>query len=201
MDDDAPRLETEGQIKKLEDEIERLRHLVYFDELTGVLNRRGFLHGADAEFRLVSSGTSTIERRVGVQIPFAIVFCDLDNFKELNDTHGHAVGDEALKLCAQIFSHSLRQGDMIGRWGGEEFVIALAGVGATNAERIAEKLRANLEKAQLVWEGVHIAMSGSFGVALCHNGDTLHDIIARADRAMYEAKKSGKNRVVVSPER
>ncbi|MEK9208703.1 MAG: GGDEF domain-containing protein, partial [Patescibacteria group bacterium] len=127
MDDDAPRPETEGQIKKLEDEIERLRHLVYFDELTGVLNRRGFLHEADAEFRLISSGTSTVERRVGVQIPFAVVFCDLDDFKMLNDTHGHAAGDEALKLGSNVFSDSLRQGDMIGRWGGEEFVIALAG--------------------------------------------------------------------------
>lgn len=190
--------ENENKIKELEDEIERLRHLVYFDELTGILNRRGFLHEADAEFHLISSGTSTVERRVGIQIPFAVVFCDLDDFKALNDTHGHAAGDAALKLCAQAFSHSLRQGDMVGRWGGEEFVVALAGAGAVNAERIAEKLRTVLEKAQLQWEGVHIPVTGSFGVAAYRSGDTLQDIVARADRAMYEAKKSGKNRVVVS---
>lgn len=190
--------ENENKIQELEDEIERLRHLVYFDELTGVLNRRGFLHEADAEFRLISSGTSTVERRVGIQIPFAIVFCDLDDFKSLNDTHGHAAGDKALKLGAQVFAHSLRQGDVLGRWGGEEFVIALVGAGATNAERIAEKLRSNLETAQLQWEGVHTPLTGSFGVAAYHNGDTLQDIVARADRAMYEAKKSGKNRVSVA---
>ncbi len=190
--------ENENKIKELEDEIERLRHLVYFDELTGVLNRRGFLHEVDAEFRLISSGTSTVERRIGVQIPFAIVFCDLDDFKALNDTRGHAAGDEALKLCAKNLSHSLRPGDMIGRWGGEEFVVALAGAGGANVERIAEKLRASMEKAQLQWEGALIPMTGSFGVAVHRNGDTLQDIIARADRAMYEAKKSGKNRVVVS---
>lgn len=190
--------ETEEQIRKLEEEIERLRHLAYYDELTGVLNRRGFLREVGAEFRLVSSGTSTVERRVGVQIPFAVVFCDLDNFKALNDTHGHAVGDEALKYSTHTFIHSLRQGDMIGRWGGEEFVVALAGAGAVNAQRIAEKLRANLEKEPLQWEGTHIPLTGSFGVAVYHNGDTLQDIIAQADAAMYEAKKSGKNRVVTA---
>ncbi len=198
MVDDSLYPKTEEQIKKLEDEIERLRRLAYYDELTGILNRRGFLHEADAEFRLISSGTSTVERRVGVQIPFAVVFCDLDDFKMLNDTHGHAAGDEALKISAKVFSDSLRRGDMIGRWGGEEFVIVLAGAGAVNAQRIAEKLRASLERAQLQWEDIHIPLTGSSGVAAYCNGDALHDIIARADRAMYEAKKSGKNRVVVS---
>jgi len=191
---------SEEQIKKLEEEIERLRHLAYYDELTGVLNRRGFLREAGAQFLLISSGISTVERRVGVQIPFAIIFCDLDNFKSLNDTHGHAAGDEALKMSVRASAAHLRQGDMLGRWGGEEFVVALIGAGALYARRIAEKLRESLEGTRLQWEDVPVSLTGSFGVATYLTGDSLQDIIARADSAMYEAKKSGKNRVVVAPE-
>lgn len=190
----------EDTIKQLEDEIERLRHLVYYDELTGILNRRGFLHEAGAEFHLISYGMSTVERRVGVQIPFAVVFCDLDDFKSINDTRGHAAGDLALRIAAETLRHSLRQGDIVGRWGGEEFVVALVGAGATNAARIAEKLRANLERAQAVHEGIRIPLTGSFGIASYAHEETLDQVIERADRAMYASKQAGKNRVTTASE-
>lgn len=190
----------EDTIKQLEDEIERLRHLVYYDELTGLLNRRGFLHEAGAEFHLVSYGMSTVERRVGAQIPFAVVFCDLDDFKGINDTHGHAAGDGALKVAATTLQQSLRHGDVVARWGGEEFVVALVGAGAANAERIAEKLRKNLEQVQVVHGGTRIPLTGSFGVASYEHEESLEKVIERADRAMYASKKAGKNRVTIASE-
>lgn len=190
----------EDTIKQLEDEIERLRHLVYYDELTGLLNRRGFLREAGAEFHLVSYGMSTVERRVGAQIPFAVVFCDLDDFKGINDTHGHAAGDRALQVAATTLQQSLRHGDVVARWGGEEFVVALVGAGATNAERIAEKLRKNLEQAQVVHDGTHISLTGSFGVASYEHEESLEKVIERADRAMYASKSAGKNRVTTASE-
>ncbi|MCC6404941.1 MAG: GGDEF domain-containing protein [Candidatus Yanofskybacteria bacterium] len=190
----------EDTIKQLEDEIERLRHLVYYDELTGLLNRRGFLHEAGAEFHLVSYGMSTVERRVGAQIPFAVVFCDLDDFKGINDTHGHAAGDRALKVAATTLQQSLRHGDVVARWGGEEFVVALVGAGAANAERIAEKLRKNIEQVQVVHDGTHIPLTGSFGVASYEHEESLEKVIERADRAMYASKSAGKNRVTTASE-
>ncbi|MCC6934692.1 MAG: GGDEF domain-containing protein [Candidatus Yanofskybacteria bacterium] len=188
------------RIQELEAEIERLKRLAYSDELTGVLNRRGFLHEAGAEFHLVSYGMTAVERRVGAQIPFAVVFCDLDDFKRINDTHGHAAGDLALTTVAAVFQQNLRQGDVIGRWGGEEFVVALIGAGAAYAERIAEKLRAALERAQVVHAGVHIPLTGSFGVAAYEHNGTLDKLIERADGAMYASKQAGKNRVTTASE-
>ena len=185
----------EQTIKQLEDEIERLRKLVYFDELTGVLNRRGFLHETSAEFHLISYDTSTVERRLGSQIPFAVVFCDLDDFKRINDTHGHAAGDAALRAVVELLRRSLRHGDIVGRWGGEEFVVALVGAGATHAAGIAEKLRANLEKTQVMFGDTHIPLTASFGIAAYTHERTLEELIERADKAMYVSKQGGKNRV------
>ena len=187
-------------MKEMQTELARLTKLVYYDDLTGLLNRRGFNEEAGRAFPLVSYGTTNIERRVGFQIPFSVIFLDIDNFKALNDTHGHAAGDAALKVVADVLRIHLRTGDLYGRMGGEEFVAAIIGASAHHASTIAEKLRESLEQMQFEWEGVHIPLTASFGVAEYTTEQTLHGLIGKADRAMYQAKRAGKNRVVVSTE-
>ena len=98
---------------------DNLTNAAYIDELTQVFNRNYIGQAFEAEFK----------RARALHTSFPVVLFDIDNFKKINDTHGHAAGDEALKSCAREFSHSLRQGDVIGRWGGEEFVVAIAGCG------------------------------------------------------------------------
>lgn len=191
---------TPEQIKKMQEELTRLTRLVYYDELTGLMNRRGFMEEAERVFHLVSYGSTSLERRTGFQIPFSVVFIDLDNFKSLNDTYGHSAGDEALKTVTNILRHSLRTGDLFGRLGGEEFVAAIIGASARRAMLIAEKLRLALEQMPFIWEGTHIPLTASFGVAEYTEEQTLQELIDKADRAMYQAKQQGKNRTVMSTE-
>lgn len=190
----------EEQLLHMEQELARLNKLVHFDELTGLFNRRGFLEEAERIFHLVSYGDTSLERRTGFQIPFSIVFLDIDNFKNINDTYGHGAGDEALKVLADAMRHNLRTGDLFGRLGGEEFVVALLGASAKRAALIAEKLRSALEHRGFSWEGTSIVLTASFGVAEYENEPTLLELIAKADHAMYQAKQAGKNRIIVSQE-
>lgn len=191
-------MDTDERIQELESEIRRLEKLAYSDELTGALNRRGFLNAVGAEFRLVAQDISTLERRVGVEIPFAVVFLDLDNFKSINDEYGHDAGDSVLKAAVRVLRENLRYGDTVGRWGGEEFVVALVGAGATLSDRIAEKLRGALERTQCEWQGKAIPLTASFGVAVYRGTGSLQTLIDAADKAMYRAKEAGKNCVVVA---
>ncbi len=190
----------EKDLKKMEEEIDRLRKLVYYDELTGLLNRRGFLHEAEREFNFVSNNTTTLERRTGFQIPFSVIFLDLDNFKNINDTYGHDVGDEALKVIGKILNEQLRAGDMPGRLGGEEFVITLVGANIERTKVIAEKLRVIIEAHELRSGDKKIPLTASFGVAeyLEDKDNDVQALIKRADDAMYKAKQEGKNRIVVA---
>jgi diguanylate cyclase (GGDEF)-like protein len=190
----------EEQLRLMELELARLSKLVYHDELTALFNRRGFLEEAERVFHLISYGDTSLERRTGFQIPFSIVFLDIDNFKSINDTYGHDAGDAALKALADTMRTSLRAGDLFGRLGGEEFVVALIGASAKRAALIGEKLRAALERIQFSWEETPIPLTASFGVAEYDNEATLLELISKADRAMYQAKEAGKNRVVVSQE-
>jgi len=173
--------------EKLEKDLERLKRLVYYDELTGVLNRRGFAEEAGRAFRAVSFGRAEIERRIGFRIPFSVLFIDLDDFKKLNDTRGHEEGDKALKKAAEIMGAGLRASDVFARWGGEEFVVALLGATGAAAKAVAEKLRHDITKAGL---------SASIGVASYQKEKNLAELVDSADKAMYQAKRKGKNRVV-----
>ncbi len=175
-------------IEKLEIELERLKKLVFYDELTGLLNRRGFAEEAGRAFRAVSFGRAAIERRIGFQIPFSVLFVDLDDFKKLNDAQGHEAGDKALKKVAGILRAGLRASDIFGRWGGEEFVVALLGATGEAARAVAEKLRRDI---------VGAGLSASIGAASYRKEKSLAELIDFADKAMYQAKKGGKNRVIV----
>ena len=152
------------------------------DPLTGLLNRRSVEDRVHAMMR---------EDR-----PFAVVMCDLDNFKELNDTHGHEAGDRALRVFSSTLKTSLRPGDYAARYGGEEFLIVFPDCAADAALKAVERLREELAIAAA--SGGAPPFSASFGVADLRHGVTLDEIVQRADDALLRAKREGKNRVLVA---
>lgn len=185
------------KVGELESEIKRLQNLVYFDELTGLHNRRGFLEAAQAIFKAVSYGRTELERRVSFNIPFSVVFLDIDNFKSINDTYGHDVGDVVLKKVSESLKKHQRSSDVYGRLGGEEFVFALIGAETNAAKAVAEKLRKEIENMELETNGKKLNITASLGIITYTDEKSLEELIKKADKAMYEAKQQGKNRVVV----
>jgi diguanylate cyclase (GGDEF)-like protein len=153
------------------------------DGLTGLLNRRSFEEKVAA---LRARGTS-----------LSLVMADLDHFKTLNDTHGHPAGDRALVLFAQMLRSSFRTEDVIGRHGGEEFIIALPACSAANAQRSLDALRSRLDAAITV-AGLP-RYTASFGVVEATQEEDLPTLIGRADACLFTAKRDGRDRVVVGP--
>lgn len=125
-----------------------------------------------------------------------VVLLDLDHFKLINDRYGHAVGDEVLKEVGRRLRSSLRKGDMLGRWGGEEFMIVMRGESQHDVLAAVERLREDIAFWPFDLVG---AVSASFGVAEGHIGDSIHNLLERADKALYQAKHLGRNRVELSP--
>lgn len=166
---------------------EEFRRLAGSDSLTGALNRRAFIARAEEER----------ERAVRYGHPLAMAVIDIDHFKTINDTFGHAVGDEALKHFVQVVSPELRTMDVFGRWGGEEFILLLPHGDVEGATRTADRLRQKIGNSPLV--GVcdrgPVRFTVSIGVAELGEDDSVHTLIQRADQALYEAKSGGRNRV------
>jgi diguanylate cyclase (GGDEF)-like protein len=156
------------------------------DGLTGVYNRRYYHQELERLLRTV--------RRSG-QVASIVVF-DLDNFKRYNDEHGHLVGDEVLKDVARLLSDNVRGSDTVARYGGEEFVVLLAETGPEAAAQVAEKLRL-LVKEESLAGGVVEGLTLSAGVAGTDGSETVEQLFQRADRALYQAKHDGRDRVVV----
>ena len=172
--------------KALEEELTRLATT---DPLTGVANRRRFLEELELE----------LERFQRFRRPSAVLMLDVDRFKEINDTHGHAAGDAALRHLSGLVRTRLRRIDLLGRLGGEEFGILLPGADREGAVQCAEDLRRHLEGTPLTTDGMAISLTVSIGVALIDPGDAAPDaVLARADRALYRAKEGGRNRVEAS---
>ena len=127
---------------------------------------------------------------------FSFVMLDLDHFKSVNDTRGHAAGDEALRsLCRVLNSSELRSTDFFGRIGGEEFAIVLPETNKQGAVETAERVRGNLEKRVILHEGNEFFITASMGVSEYREGDTQESLLNRADQAMYSAKETGRNRI------
>lgn len=156
------------------------------DGLTGVLNRGGIEHRLD---------WALIERE-RERMPVSLLFIDLDNFKQINDRHGHALGDACLRAVTRAVSEQFQYGDQLGRLGGEEFVLVLSGVERPVALRIAEQVGARIRRDCACVEGVAVAVTASIGVAQARDGDSVASLIARADQAMYAAKRAGGDRVM-----
>jgi diguanylate cyclase (GGDEF)-like protein len=167
-------------------ELELVR-LAATDSLTGLPNRRYFMEAASLEVERVS--------RFGNAA--AVMMIDLDHFKAVNDTYGHAVGDEALRCLTQVCKKPLRQIDIFARIGGEEFVIMLPGTNEAGAVSVAEKLRRALCKTSVKSGQLRFRITASFGVAQARAGDKgVGECLDRADAALYAAKREGRNCVV-----
>ena len=162
-----------------------LRQLAEIDSLTSIFNRRAF-------FTLLNKALHQ-SQRTGMGL--AVLVVDLDHFKSINDTYGHQGGDEVLRHFVQTATQCLRQQDVMGRLGGEEFAIFLPGVDAKGAQVVAERLRAAVaSRPAALQQGSH-ALTISLGLTLCVPGDTPDTALHRADQAMYQAKERGRNRV------
>ena len=133
--------------------------------------------------------------------PFGALFADLDDFKRVNDRHGHEVGDRLLRAVAGTIEGSLRTFDVATRWGGEEFLVIVANVDATALLRIADRIRSLVSKTEVsTGTGDEVAVTISIGATLAKEGDTVDSLVSRADRFMYEGKRAGKGRVTLGDE-
>jgi diguanylate cyclase len=159
---------------------------VYEDQLTGALNRRGL---DDAFERALSRA----ERR---KLPLCLAMLDLDDFKRLNDAHGHNAGDGALVHLVQIVKDTLRKMDVIARFGGEEFVILLPDTSLEEAGQTITRVQRELTKSIFMHNNERMLITFSAGVALRQADEDQATLIGRADDALYQAKRAGKNRVV-----
>jgi len=156
------------------------------DALTGVYNRRHLAEQLDYQLSAFSR----------THQPFSVVMIDIDHFKRINDVHGHDVGDAVLKGVTAVMSEALRDIDIFGRWGGEEFLCILPSTHGADAQQCAERLRERLEKTSFAETAPHLSVTGSFGLATSNANDSAQDIVKRCDIALYKAKKGGRNRVV-----
>lgn len=171
-----------AEIRQQEATLEKnaLRELASTDPLTGLANRR----------RAEEAFEQEINRSLRYNHPFVVIIADIDYFKHVNDTHGHEIGDTVLKEIANIFSTNIRKGDLVGRWGGEEFIFICTQVSEIDNCSIAENLRLAVESHNFHTVG---RMTASFGVTEFRMGDTLATLLSRADEALYQAKKAGRN--------
>lgn len=180
--------EAETRIRELEQELAQASELVHEDQLTGTLNRRGLDEAFEREATRADRNRS----------PLCVALLDIDNFKYLNDTMGHHAGDQALLHLSNVIKDALRPSDSVARYGGEEFIIVLPDIGLEEATATIERLQRELTKKFFLHENERILVTFSAGVALRTPQEPQEDIIRRADKAMYKAKKAGKNRVIVA---
>ncbi len=170
----------------------KLEHLATTDDLTGLWNRRHFMNSATGEFERA--------RRYGQY--FSLLMIDIDYFKKLNDTHGHAAGDAVLRHLAGMLKGSMRRTDITGRVGGEEFSIILPNTGIENAELLAERLRLTVEKSPASYSEKTLFLTVSIGLTAYSPGfESIDEMLLLADNALYEAKEGGRNRVVIKSTR
>ncbi|MCK9684575.1 sensor domain-containing diguanylate cyclase [Scleromatobacter humisilvae] len=179
--------ELEARVQSLESELRRLSDEVSTDVLTEVANRRGLMQAFDVE-------TARLERQGG---ELAIGLLDIDNFKKLNDTLGHSVGDMALKTLAGHVQKQLRAVDIVARFGGEEFVVLLPGVPVDEAQVTLTRLQRTLSASLFMHDGREVFVTFSAGVTQFRPGEALEAALERADEALYEAKRTGKNRTCI----
>lgn len=179
----------DSRYREIAEENQKLRSLALIDELTQVGNRRF------GEARLVEMSGDA--RRYGWT--FGVVFVDVDLFKECNDRFGHRVGDFVLRMVGQTLRNSLRSSDFVCRWGGEEFLCIIKNVGLSELSAIAEKFRILVQESMLQVGNDTIRVTVSVGGSLARNAESWTSLVARADRAMYESKRGGRNRVTVLP--
>ena len=172
-------LDAERRMVQQSDRIMYLERLTMTDELTGLLNRRGF----QAQLRRALAAADRYEER-GL-----LAYVDLDDFKPVNDTYGHAAGDGVLRRVARILYDNVRDTDCVGRLGGDEFAVLLTRTSPKDAVKRARWLEELVNTTVVDWQGRNIALRASFGFQRYGPNDDEHDLLKRADSAMYNAKR------------
>jgi len=163
--------------------IEELQEKAFQDPLTSLPNRR-FLE------KFICTRLDEMSRYGWT---FGLVFLDIDRFKMINDSYGHDMGDEVLRVVAKTLTHCSRSFDTVGRWGGEEFVVVIVNVDPEKLQRIAERYRVMIEGSDLTAKECSLRITISLGATLARDNDTLLSLIKRADGLMYRSKQSGRN--------
>jgi diguanylate cyclase (GGDEF)-like protein len=185
-------LSTMIRLKFLQDELKErmveLDRLASTDPLTGLYNRRMFFRRMEEE--LARAGRASD--------PMCLMYLDIDHFKQINDTYGHSAGDAVLKQIARLMQRTLRRGDVLGRIGGEEFLVYLPDTTGHSGQRIAERLRERVERATILYEDTQIKVTISIGVFFVEDpiGLGLDELVKASDELLYEAKSTGRNKVV-----
>lgn len=186
-DEHAKATDLTQKVSELETELRRLSEEVSTDQLTQIANRRGLLNAFEAERSRMERTGSTL----------CVGLLDIDNFKRLNDELGHAVGDEALRSLAAVVSRTLRPTDLTARYGGEEFVVLLPDTPVEEGQLILTRLQRSLSGGLFMHEEKQVFVTFSAGVTAYRLGERIEDALERADQALYEAKRTGKNRTCV----
>ncbi len=169
---------------------EEVRNRITYDRLTGLLTKESLFLALEMD----------LKRCGQYGLPLAVLMMDLDHFKSVNDTHGHLMGSHALSEVGRLIRESLRDDDLSARYGGEEFIAYLSEKTGVEARQAAERIRRAIEQERITLEGVVTGVTISLGVALfpAHGWD-VPTLVGRADKALYRAKESGRNRVCVEP--
>jgi diguanylate cyclase (GGDEF)-like protein len=176
-------VELQGELVEARD---ALAHEAMHDPLTGILNRRAIMEGLDRE----------LKRALRRGAALSVGLLDIDHFKEVNDSHGHQAGDEVLRCFARTVRGNLRSYDLVGRYGGEEFLVVAPDSTGFPEEGLYERLRLQVTASPTAVSGMEIGITVSIGVAWTGDHDTVDTLLAAADRALYQAKGEGRNRVV-----
>ncbi len=171
----------------IQENLDELKEIAFNDALTSIYNRRYM--EVYLEYKLQEYNSFSI--------PFSVIFFDIDDFKLINDQYGHLAGDEVLKMIALSAQSVIRKTDVLGRWGGEEFVIILPGVESYNLLKISENLRKIIEKSNVTYNDILIEATVSVGATTINEIDTPDSIIERVDKLMYQSKKEGKNKSTI----
>lgn len=175
------------KIDELTSQLQETVLALTIDPLTRVTNRKG----------LIDDLNSVIQAGETKSLPIVLLMIDADNFKYINDEHGHLAGDKVLYFFAQSIKSVIRSGDKVYRYGGEEFAVVLNRCDKEQAFEVADKIRSKIEQSHLIYSGKTIKMTVSVGATMHHGSDSYDAFVGRADDALYRAKKEGKNRTVL----
>ncbi|NBD19256.1 diguanylate cyclase [Aquabacterium fontiphilum] len=174
-------------VQLIRDAEKRLHRMATTDHLTGLMNRRSLVDALEREQA----------RRLRKPHPMTVILVDIDHFKQLNDTYGHAVGDWALQAVAGVLKKGVREMDFVARWGGEEFLIVLPFADGTQANPVAERLRETIRTIEHPGR-LPLQLGATLGVAEVGTEEDVEQAIQRADAALYQGKHQGRNRVVIA---
>ncbi|MFC3194007.1 diguanylate cyclase [Marinicella sediminis] len=180
--------EVQKRTAELSEANAKLKAAAHSDYLTGLNNRMAFVSGFEEKRKALGQSRKNS----------TIVMADIDHFKLINDQYGHAAGDEVLKQVSLIMKAMIREGDLMARWGGEEFIFYFDRMDAVSTQRLIERIRQRIEQSDIRYEGHLIPVTLTFGVCQQKAGQSLNDCINAADDALYQGKKSGRNQVVVN---